>query len=51
MFRRDAYEKLRHQLIDDSEPDPAGFYPIVGRIMAEDDANDPSLDSYQKYKP
>jgi hypothetical protein len=27
--------------------DPREAYPIVDRIMAEDDANDPLLDSYQ----
>jgi hypothetical protein len=49
VLRRDAYEKIKH-LLDDSEPDPARFYPVVGAIMAEDDANDPALESYQKYK-
>lgn len=51
VLRRDEYERLKHLAIDDSEPDPAAFYPLVGRIMAEDDANDPALESYQKYKP
>ncbi len=34
----------------ESEPDPARFNPIVGAIVAEDDAHDPALESYQKYK-
>jgi len=50
VIRRDAYEKIKHLLYDDSEPDPAQFYPLVSAIMAEDDADDPALESYQKYK-
>lgn len=50
VLRRDVYERIKHQVFDDSEPDPARLYPLVGRIMAEADANDPALESYQKYK-
>jgi hypothetical protein len=50
VLRRNAYEKNKHLLYDEGEPDPARFYPIVGAIMAEDDAQDPALESYQKYK-
>jgi hypothetical protein len=50
VIRRDAYEKIKHLLYDDSEPDPARFYPLVSAIMAEDDADDPALESYQRYK-
>ena len=50
VVRRDAYEKVKHLLYDDSEADPTRFYPLVSRIMAEDDAHDPALESYQKYK-
>jgi hypothetical protein len=50
VLRRDAYEKMKHLLYDDSETDPAEFYPLVSAIMAEDDAGDPALESYQKYK-
>jgi hypothetical protein len=48
VLRRNAYEKIKHLLDDESEPDPTGFYPIVGATMAEDDADDPALESYQK---
>jgi len=48
--RKDVYQRMAHPTCDDSEIDPAGLYAIVGRIMAEDDANDPALESYQKYK-
>jgi hypothetical protein len=49
MLRRDVFEQLRDASIA-GDFDPARFYPLVGQIMAEDDANDPSLESYQKYK-
>lgn len=50
VLRKDAFEKLSHPLDDESEPDPARFYSLVSAIMAGDDANDPALESYQKYK-
>ncbi len=50
VLRKDAYEKMRRLLYDDSEAEPSAFYPFVSAIMAEDDANDPALESYQKYK-
>ena len=50
VLRKDAYEKIKHLIYDDSEADTARFYPLVGAIMAEDDADDPALESYQKYK-
>ncbi len=49
MLRRDVYEGLRDASIA-SDFDPARLYPLIGQIMADDDANDPSLESYQKYK-
>jgi hypothetical protein len=50
VLRRDAYEKIKHLICDDDNVDPARFYPLVSAIMAEDDAEDPALESYQKYK-
>jgi hypothetical protein len=50
VLRRDAFEKIKNPIYDDSEADPARLYPVVSAIMAEDDANDPALESYQKYK-
>ncbi len=49
MLRRDVYDQLREASIAD-EFDPARFYSLVGELMAEDDANDPALEGYQKYK-
>ncbi len=51
VLRKDAYEKIKHLLCDDNEIDPTRLYPLVSAMMAEDDANDPALESYQKYKP
>ncbi len=31
----------------ENDLNPREFYPFVDRIMARDDANDPSLESYQ----
>ena len=49
VLRRDVYEKL-NGASNERDFDPARLYSLVGQIMAEDDANDPSLESYQKYK-
>jgi hypothetical protein len=38
-----------HPPYDDGESDPARLYPLLSVIIAEDDANDPGLDSYQMY--
>jgi hypothetical protein len=50
VLRRDAFDKIKHLLYDDSAADPSRFYSMVSAIMAEDDANDPALESYQIYK-
>jgi hypothetical protein len=50
VIRSDTYEKIKHLFYDDSEPDPAQFYPLVSAIMPEDDADDPALEGYEKYK-
>lgn len=50
VLRKDAYERIKRLLYEDGDPDPARFYPLVSAIMAEDDADDPALESYQKYK-
>ena len=45
---RDENERLKALLArDDYDPDEGAAY--VNEVMAEDDANDPLLDSYQKY--
>lgn len=42
----DLWDNLRRALADD-EFDPREAYPLIDRVMAEDDANDPDLASYQ----
>jgi hypothetical protein len=49
MLRRDVYEQLK-EAKSAGEFDPARLYPLVGQLMAEDDANDPALETYQTYK-
>lgn len=43
-----VYERMKFVLEDDF--DPREFYPLVDRIMADDDANDPHLDAYQHFQ-
>jgi hypothetical protein len=45
---RRAYERLKGLLALD-EYDPAEGAALVNEVMAEDDAADPLLDSYQRY--
>lgn len=44
LVRRDAYDRMR-ALVEDDTVLASG--ELVDRIMAEDDANDPTLESYQ----
>jgi hypothetical protein len=46
LMRAEHFETLR-SLFSEEEFDPRQAYPFVDRIMAEDDANDPALESYQ----
>ena len=48
LVRREVYERLKTLLaLDDYDPDEgAGF---INEVMAEDDARDPYLESYQHY--
>ena len=41
----DQYENIRSYL--EELFDPRDAYPFVDRVMAEDDANDPTLEGYQ----
>ncbi len=45
LVRKEVYARIRALLEDDFDPRDA--YPLVDRIMGEDDANDPTLESYQ----
>jgi len=48
LVRREAYERLKALLaLDDFDPEEGAAY--VNEVMAEDDANDPHLESYQHY--
>jgi hypothetical protein len=49
LVRREVYERLKALLaVDDYDPDEGAGY--VNEVMAEDDAKDPHLESYQHYK-
>lgn len=48
LVRREAYERLKSLLaLDDYNPDEGAGH--MNEVMAEDDAKDPYLDSYQHY--
>jgi hypothetical protein len=48
LVRRESYERLKDLLaLDEFDPDEGAGY--INEVMAEDDANDPLLDSYQDY--
>lgn len=44
VLRADVYEQMAYC---DDDFDPREAYPFIDRVMAEDDANDPYLESYQ----
>jgi hypothetical protein len=47
LLRKESYDRLRPLAADDYDPKEGAAY--VNEIMADDDANDPLLDSYQHY--
>jgi hypothetical protein len=48
LVRKEVYERLKALLApDDYDPDEGAA--LVNEVMAEDDANDPLLESYQHY--
>lgn len=48
LVRWETYERLKALLtLDDYDPDEGAGY--INEVMAEDDANDPYLESYQHY--
>ena len=47
LVRADVYDRLRALVEKEDDFNPREFYPLVDRIMANDDANDPTLESYQ----
>jgi hypothetical protein len=44
----EVYERVKSAILE--EFDPREAYPMIDRIMAEDDANDPHLAAYQNYR-
>ncbi|MBI3618587.1 hypothetical protein HY213_00960 [Candidatus Peregrinibacteria bacterium] len=47
-----VFEDLQHAVdAYPSEPNPREFYPLIDRVMKEDDAHDPALQSYQYLSP
>ena len=46
LIRAEQYEKVR-ALLEEEDFDPREAYPFVDEVMREDDALDPTLDSYQ----
>lgn len=49
LLRRDLYNRVQ-RVIDDEGLNPLATARLIGETMAEDDADDPLLDSYQQYK-
>jgi hypothetical protein len=48
LVRREAYERFKALLtLDDYDPDEGAAY--INEVMAQDDAKDPYLESYQHY--
>ena len=47
VVRRDVYDRTKDSSYDDAEMDPSEAYPFVDDVMADDDARDPTLESYQ----
>ena len=48
LVRRENYERIKALLaLDDYDPDEGAGY--INEVMAEDDARDPYLESYQHY--
>ena len=50
LMRADQYEKVKAVFEhEDRDFDPREAYPFVEEVMREDDANDPTLLSYQSF--
>ncbi|MFI5456638.1 MAG: hypothetical protein ACHRXM_14415 [Isosphaerales bacterium] len=50
IMRADQYEKVKTVFErEDHDFDPCEAYPFVDEVMQEDDANDPTLESYQSF--
>lgn len=51
IMRAEQYEKVKTVFErEDHDFDPREGYPFVDEVMQEDDANDPTLESYQSFR-
>jgi hypothetical protein len=50
LVRKDVYDKF-HSVLGEDAFNPETIYGLMETSLAEDDANDPGLHLYQKYKP
>lgn len=50
LVRADVFKGLQARTYDDTEVAPRDCYAMLDRVMAADDANDPTLDSYQHHR-
>jgi hypothetical protein len=50
VIRKDVYEGRQRDVDEEDFPSSQTTANVISSIMAEDDANDPALDSYQQYK-
>jgi hypothetical protein len=49
LLAAEVYERAKRALTDEP-PSADEIYELMEQVMAEDDANDPALESYQHYK-
>jgi hypothetical protein len=49
VMRADVFDRVK-AVLDMDDFDPREAYPLVAPVLAEDDAFDPLLESYQKYR-
>lgn len=49
IVRANQYEKVKALFEHEEDFDPREAYPFVDEAMREDDASDPTLDSYQAF--
>jgi hypothetical protein len=49
VLRADVFDRIRG-IYARADVDPRELYPLIDETMAEDDAHDPLLESYQKLK-
>lgn len=50
LISAELYEEFIQKLLGAEDMDLDAYLPYVNELMAEDDANDPLLESYQKYR-